>query len=152
MEKNITVRIFKIISIILILIGAVSIVLIWSSSETAIKEDPRLQSQLLNPYFFTAYVALGLCIILALLFPVINIVSQPKNAVRVLIGIGALVVIGIIAYSFASNEFTELQLRALKISEAGSRVVGAALIGTYIIAGASILAILYAEVSNFIKK
>lgn len=152
MEKNITVRVFKIISIILILIGAVSIVLIWSSSETAIKEDPRLQNQLLNPYFFTAYVALGLCIILALLFPVISIISHPKNAVQVLIGIGALVVIGVVSYSFASNEFTELQLRALKISEAGSRVVGAALIGTYIIAGASVLAILYAEVSNFIKK
>ena len=152
MEKNITVRIFKIISIILILIGVVSIVLIWSKSEAAIKESVRLQNQLLNPYFLTAYVALGLCLVLALLFPIINIITQPKNAVRVLIGIGAIVVIGFIAYSVSSNELTDLQLRLYKITETGSRQIGAALIGTYIIAGASILAILYAEVSNFIKK
>jgi hypothetical protein len=152
MEKNLIVRIFKIVSIVLILVGVVFIVLIWTKSEADIKESISLQNQLLNPYFITAYIAFGLCVILALLFPIINIITQPKNAIRVLIGIGAIVVIGVIAYSFAGNEFTEFQLRTLKISETGSRQVGAALIGTYIIAGASILVILYAEVSNFIKK
>lgn len=152
MEKNIIVRVFKIISIILILVGIVSIVLIWSKSEADIKESMRLQNQLLNPYFITAYIALGLCVVLALLFPIISIISQPKNAIRVLIGLGAIVLIGVIAYSVSGNELTDLQLRTYKISESGSRQIGAALIGTYIIAGASILAILYAEVSSLIKK
>jgi uncharacterized membrane protein len=152
MEKNIIVRVFKIISIILILVGIVSIVLIWSKSEADIKESMRLQNQLLNPYFITAYIALGLCVLLALLFPIISIISQPKNAIRVLIGLGAIVLIGVIAYSISGNELTDLQLRTYKITETGSRQIGAALIGTYIIAGASILAILYAEVSSLIKK
>lgn len=152
MEKNLTVRISKIISIILILVGVVFIVLILTKSKTEIMENASLQGSLLNPYFFTAYIALGLCVILALIFPIVNIITQPKNAVRVLIGIAAIVLIGIIAYSVSSNELTEFQLIKLKITETGSRQVGAALIATYVIAGASILAILYAEVSNLIKK
>lgn len=152
MEKNLTVRIFKIISIVLILAGVVFIALILTKSKTEIMENASLQSRLLNPYFMIAYIALGLCVILALLFPILNIISQPKNALRVLIGIGAIVLIGVIAYSFAGNQFTEFELSRLKITETGSRQVGAALLATYVIAGASILAILYAEISSLIKK
>jgi hypothetical protein len=152
MEKNIVVRIFKIISIILILVGVVFIAIIWTKSEADIKGSVALQNQILNPYFMAAYIALGLCVVLALIFPIINIITQPKNAVRVLIGVGLIVVVGFISFSVASNEFTELQLRAYKITETGSRQIGAALIGTYIIAAASVLAIVYAEVSNLVKK
>lgn len=152
MEKNLTVRIFKIISLVLILAAVVSIIFVWAKGDDAIRDSLGLQNMLLNPYFFTAYIALGLCIILSLLFPIINIISQPKNALRVLIGLGAVIVIGIIAYAIAGNELTEHELRTLKITEAGSRRVGAALIGTYAIAIVSVLAVLYAEVMNFIKK
>lgn len=152
MEKNIVVRIFKIISVILILVGIVFIAIIWTKSEAEIKENLALQNQILNPYFMAAYIALGLCIVLALIFPIINIITQPKNAIRVLIGVGLVVIVGVISFSVSSNEFTELQLRAYKITETGSRQIGAALVGTYIIAAASVLAIIYAEVSNLVKK
>jgi hypothetical protein len=152
MEKNLTVRIFKIVSLILILAAVVSIVLVWSKGDVEIRDNAALQNQLLNPYFMTAYIALGLCIILSLLFPVINIITQPKNAVRVLIGLGALVLIGVIAFAVSGNEFTELQLRDLKTTEIVSRRVGAALIGTYVIGAAAVLAILFAEVTNFVKR
>jgi hypothetical protein len=152
MEKNIVVRIFKIISIILILVGVVFIAIIWTKSEADLKGNLALQNQILNPYFMAAYIALGLCIVLALIFPIINIITQPKNAIRVLIGVGLIVIVGVISFSVSSNEFTELQLRAYKITETGSRQIGAALVGTYIIAAASILAIIYAEVSNLVKK
>lgn len=152
MEKNLTVRIFKIISLILILGAVIGIVLVWAQSEAAMKDNIGLQNRILNPYFAIAYIALGLCIILALLFPIINIISQPKNAVPVLIGIGVIVVLGVVAFAISDNEFTTLQLRAYKVSESGSRQIGAALIATYFIAGASILAIVYAEISNLIKK
>lgn len=147
-----TVRVFRIISIILILVAVGCIFFIWSQSETTMKENTVLQNRILNPYFLTAYIALGLCVVLALIFPIINIITHPKNAIRVLIGLGALVLIGIIAFAMSGNEFDALQLRALDISETGSRQIGAALIGTYFIAGASVLAILYAEISNIFKK
>lgn len=152
MEKNLTVRIFKIISLILILGAVIGIVFVWTQSEAAMKDNTGLQNSILNPYFAIAYIALGLCIILALLFPIINIISQPKNAVPVLVGIGVLVVLCVIAFAISDNEFNTLQLRAYKITESGSRQIGAALIATYFIAGASILAIVYAEISNLIKK
>ncbi len=152
MEKNLTVRIFKIVSLILILAAVVSIVLVWAKGDVEIKANAALQNQLLNPYFITAYIALGLCVLLSLLFPVINIIAQPKNAVRVLIGLGALVLIGVIAYSVSGNDFTAQQLRTLETTEIVSRRVGAALIGTYVIGAASVLAILFAEVMNFVKR
>jgi hypothetical protein len=152
MEKNLTVRIFKIISLILILGAVIGIVLVWTQSEAAMKDNIELQNRVLDPYFIVAYVALGLCVILALLFPIINIITQPKNAIPVLIGIGVLIVLGVIAYAISGNEFTSLQLRTYRLSESGSRQIGAALIATYFIGGASILAIVYAEISNLIKK
>ena len=152
MEKNITVRIFKIVSLILILAAVVSIIFIWARGDVAIRDDAGLQGKLLNPYFVTAYIALGLCIVLSLLFPIINIITQPKNAVRVLIGLGALVLIGVIAFAVSGNEFTEERLRVLETTEIISRRVGAALIGTYVIGAAAVLAILFAEVMNFVKR
>ncbi len=152
MEKNITVRVFKIISLILILIAVVSIVFLWAQGESEIKENLSLQNRILNPYFITAYIAFGLCVVLALLFPIINIISEPKNAVRVLVGLGALVLIGIISYLLSSNEFSALQLLEYEVSESGSRLIGAAVIATYFIACASVIAVLYAELSNLFKK
>lgn len=152
MEKNIYVRVFKIISIILILIAVVCIALVWMQDSNQMKTDQALQNKILNPYFVTAYIALATCLILALIFPIINIISEPKNGLRVLIGIAALVIISVIAYSLSTNELNALQLMEYKISEVGSRQIGAALIGTYVIAGASVLAILYAELSNLFKQ
>lgn len=151
MEKNIYVRVFKIISIILILIAVVCIALVWMQDSTQMKTNQALQNKILNPYFVTAYLALGICLLLALIFPIINIIAHPRSGLRVLIGIAAIVIIGVIAYALSTNELSAFQLMEYKISEVGSRQIGAALIGTYVIAGASVLAIIYAEFSNLFK-
>ncbi|NLN95993.1 MAG: hypothetical protein GX128_07480 [Bacteroidales bacterium] len=151
MEKNITVRIFKIISVILIIIAVISMVAVLIKGGHEMKDNQSVQNSILNPFFLTAYVALGLCLLFALLFPIINTVTQPKKAIRALIGVIGLVIVGIIAYVISKNELSAIKLMEYNISESGSRQIGAALIVTYFIAIASVIAVFYAEISNLFK-
>ena len=151
MEKNITVRIFKIISVILIIIAVISMVAVLIKGGHEMKDNQSVQNSILNPFFLTAYVALGLCLLFALLFPIINTVTQPKKAIRALIGVIGLVIVGIIAYVISKNEVSAIKLMEYNISESGSRQIGAALIVTYFIAIASVIAVFYAEISNLFK-
>jgi len=79
MEKNITVRVFKIISVILIVIAVIGMVAVLIKGGHEMKDNQSVQNSILNPFFITAYVALGLCLLFALLFPIINIIAQPKK-------------------------------------------------------------------------
>ncbi|MGB4204759.1 MAG: hypothetical protein WBJ84_03970 [Bacteroidales bacterium] len=151
MEKNITVRIFKIISVILIIIAVISMVAVLIKGGHEMKDNQSVQNSILNPFFITAYIALGLCLLFALLFPIINTIAQPKKLIRALIGLVVLVIIGIIAYALSTNELSAIKLMEYNMSESGSRQIGAALIVTYIIALGSIVAVVYAEISNLFK-
>ncbi len=152
MEKNIFVRLFKIISILIIVAAVIFVALIWIKGDSAMTENLGLQNSVLNPFFLVAYIALALCILMALLFPIFNIISNPKVLVKSLIGLAVIVAVGFLIYSMSSNELTKLQLMDYKITETTSRQVGAALYGTYLIGALSVLAILYAELSSFFKK
>ncbi len=151
MEKNI-LKIFKIIALIIILIGVVSVAFIWVSGDTAIIDSLSLQNRILNPYFFAAYAALAICCVLALLFPILNLIANPKRLVKALIAIGALLVFGFLVYSLSTNQLSAIQLQEYNISETQSRQIGAALYGTYAIGFLSIVTIVYAEISSAFKK
>lgn len=151
MEKNIIVRIFKIISIIIILAGVVFVTLTWANSDKAFNENLGLQNMILNPFFAVGYIALGLCLLLALLFPILNVLSNPKRLVKALIGLAVIVGLGLLIYSFSSNEISAIQLQEYNITENTSRQIGAALLGTYAIGAVAILVIFYAEISSFFK-
>lgn len=151
MEKNITVRVFKIISVILIVIAVIGMVAVLIKGGHEMKDNQSVQNSILNPFFITAYIALGLCLLLALLFPIINIIAQPKKLIRTLIGVIVLVIVGVIAYALSKNELSAFKLMEYNISESFSRQIGAAIIVTYIIALGSVVAVFYAEISNLFK-
>ncbi|MDP2424344.1 MAG: hypothetical protein U1C46_11380 [Bacteroidales bacterium] len=151
MEKNIIVRLFKIISVIIILAGVVFVALVWLNSSKALNENLGLQNMILNPFFAVGYIALGICLLLAFLFPIISIISNPKSLLKALIGLAIIVGLGLLIYTLSSNEFSSLQLQEFKIAETTSRQIGAALFGTYAIGAVAILVIFYAEISSFFK-
>jgi len=140
----------KIISWILMALAAVFIVLVWYHGDGAIEES--LQAQVLDPFMFTAYVALGLAIATAIIFSIISIAMNPKNIVKVAIILAGLVLLGVVTYNMAGNAFTDVELQKLDTTELVSQQVGAALYYTYIIGGVAILATIYASIAGLFKR
>ncbi|NPD47202.1 MULTISPECIES: hypothetical protein [unclassified Lentimicrobium] len=142
---NILKKAFFGIAIILILIATAYQIAVLYQGDDSVTES------VLNGYFLTAYIAFSLSVVIALLFPVLQIISNPKGAIRTLIIIVAAVALWFVAKSLATNTFTPDELEAKKITAETSVMVGAGLIYTYVVFGLAILSILYASISNMFK-
>ncbi len=145
MDKKI-LNIFKIVSLILILLAVVFQVIILAKGEEGL-----IGNSILDNYIRLAYIALIICAFLTILFPVIFMIQNPKNALKMLAGLVGLVVIGFICYALASNSFNIVQLETLKTTAETSKIVGAALYFTYAIGGIAIITIIYSGVSGLFR-
>lgn len=142
---NILKKVFYGVSIILILIAtAYQIAVLYQG-------DDNVTEGVLDGYFYVTYIAFGISVFFALLFPVIQMASNPKGAVKTLIMIGIAIVLWFIAKGMATNQFSPETLEKMKITAETSVTVGAGLIFTYFVFGAAILAIIYASISNLFK-
>ena len=83
--------------------------------------------------------------------PIYGFINHPKNMVKLLISLALFVVIIIVGYSLAGNEFTELRLEELKTTAETSKLVGMGLIVTYIAFVLTILAAIYASIIKAFK-
>jgi len=142
---NIIKKVFYGVSIILILIAtAYQIAVLYQG-------DDNVTESVLNGYFYVTYVAFGISLFFALLFPVIQMASNPKGAIKTIIMIGIAVVLWFVAKALASNQFTPDELEKLKTTAETSVTVGAGLIFTYFVFGVAVLAIIYASISSLFK-
>lgn len=155
MEKVVH-NIFRAVTYILIALGVVFIVMIWSKGDAALENDLGLQDRIMNPFAWITYIAFGITFLLAVIFPVFQVITNPKNALRALIVVALLVVIGLISYAVASGsldgEILQREFRKGDLTAAGSRRVGAALIGTYVLGALAVLTVLYSAIASIFKK
>ena len=142
---NILKKVFYVISIILIVIASAYQIAILYQGDKSVTEG------VLDGYFYIAYIAFGISLVLAILFPIIQMISNPKAAVRSLIGIGIVIVLWFVASAFAGNEFTPEEMETMKTTAETSTLVGTALIFTYFTFALAILSILYASVVSMFK-
>jgi len=98
-----------------------------------------------------AYILLAIAIVVALIFPIINIIRNPKGAMRSLMGLGIMIVILAATYFFSST--TPVQIPDQVISNPFVlRVTDMGLYTTYIMIVAAFLAIVYGEVRGAFNK
>jgi len=97
------------------------------------------------------YVLFGIAAIAAIVFPLINMVQNPKGAKNALIGVVALVVVFALGYAMASGEESFTIDGVLLADSATSKLSEAGLIAFYIMGAAAIAAVVYAEVSKMLK-
>lgn len=98
-----------------------------------------------------SYVLFAIAAIAAIVFPLINMVQNPKSAKNALIGVVSLAVVCGIGYALAgSEEFLTLDGKLLADSSS-SKYSEAGLIAFYIMGAAAIVAVVYAEVSKMLK-
>jgi len=143
---NILKKVFYIVSLILIVIAtAYQVAVLYQGGGDEVSES------VLDGYFYVAYAAFGISLFFAILFPIIQMASNPKGAIRSVAGIGIAVVLWFVASAFSGNEFSPKELEELRTTAETSVLVGTGLIYTYFIFGLAILSILYAGVSNLFK-
>ncbi|MCK4678460.1 MAG: hypothetical protein KAT48_10040 [Bacteroidales bacterium] len=150
MDK-IIIKIAKILSIIVIILGVVFFILTALNGDE-IEVDPALQTKILNPYGGLAFITIIITAGAIILFSLIDIIAKPKSLVRFLILVGILVVLGFIGYSLSGNNFNAEELQRLKSTAEESRMVGAALIFTYFVGALTVLALIVSNSINFFRR
>lgn len=100
---------------------------------------------------YWGYILLVITAVITVVAPLIYLLLNLKSSVKFLITFGFLIVLGIISYVFSGNEFTALQLERMETTAETSRLVGAGLLFTFILACLTILSIIYASITRIFK-
>ncbi|MCH7658149.1 MAG: hypothetical protein IIB05_07500 [Bacteroidetes bacterium] len=149
-------KIKKIISIILYVLMGISIILVAvfyfgklvPGTEGTNMEEPVITGKFLLWAAILVIVTAGLAII----FPIINLISNPRSAKKGLFIILGVVILIFIAYSLASNEVLEIPGYTGKDNVPGTlKFAGTGLFTTYILGGLATLSILFSEVLKYFK-
>jgi len=146
----------KTISIILYVLMGISVVLVAlfyfgklvPGTEGTNMEEPIITGKILIWAAILVILTAGL----ALIFPIINLVTNPKSAKSGLFILLGVVILIFIAYTLASNEVLEIPGYIGKDNIPGIlKIAGTGLFTTYILTGLAVLSILYSEISKYFK-
>ncbi len=149
-------KIRKIISIILYVLMGISLVLVVlfyfgklvPGTEGTNMEEPLITGKIL----IWAAILIILTAGLAVIFPIMHLISNPKstkNSLFVILGVAILI---FIAYSLASSEVLEIPgYTGIDNVPGPLKFTGTGLFLTYILAGLAVLSILFSEISKYFK-
>jgi glucan phosphoethanolaminetransferase (alkaline phosphatase superfamily) len=151
MEKTILI-ITKVFTYLIMALAAVFMIWIWSVGDDAIETDAALADRILSPNMTLTFVSLVVAVALAILLPAAGMLRNPKQAIRALIVVAGMAVLGFICYSIAGNEYPAEELTRLEITAETSKLVGAGLYFTYITGAITILVTIISGISGALKK
>ena len=149
MDKTL-IKIFKILSVIIMILGVVLFVRVLINSDL-LEIDLGLQARVLDPYANLMYITLLITVALVIIFPLISAVMNPKQLLRFIIILAVVALAGFACYSLASNTFDVVQLEKLQTTAQESRIVGAGLLFTYFIAGLTVLTLIVFNIYSYFK-
>jgi hypothetical protein len=99
---------------------------------------------------YILYALLFIAVATAIIFPIINSLSNPSGLLKSAIGIGVILVLFGISYALSDSELTRGAIAA-GLSESSVKLVGAGLIMLYIVFILAVLALIYSEISKALK-
>ncbi|HAG16617.1 MAG TPA: hypothetical protein DCG69_08860 [Bacteroidales bacterium] len=137
-------KVFKGVSIVLIVVAAIYQIAVFLQGGSP-------SDSVLDGYFWVAYIAFFLAVVLAILFPIIQIIGNPKAAIRTLLGVVVLVILWFVAYALSDNTFSASELETMGTTADISKIVGAGLIYTYFVFAMAIVAVFYANIASIFK-
>lgn len=104
----------------------------------------------INIGIYIAYLLLGLTIIGAVVFPIIQMAGDIKKAKGALIGVLAFVIVFLISYALSTPE-TGAFYDKFGITPTNAKVIGGALIATYIFFAGVIISVIYSQIVKWIQ-
>lgn len=157
MNSTIT-KILSALSFLLMGVSVVLVILFYAKNAqvTAGEGEFALIIEQLGPaleYFIIwTYFLLGVAVIASILFPILNIFSNPKGAVKSLIGVVIFVVVILISWAMADDTVLYMPSYEGDGNVPGTlKFAGMALITMYIMLVAAIASILATEVAKIFK-
>ena len=105
---------------------------------------------MLDVGLYILYALLFIAVAAAVIFPIINSLSNPSGLIKIAIGLGAIVVLFGISYALSDSEITRSALAA-GLSASTVKLIGAGLIMLYIVFVLAVLALIYSEISKALK-
>lgn len=122
MKGNLS-KILSILIAVIAVIGAFLFIRIFLADADAIKTDPETQQSYISPIIFFSTTLLYVSVGVAVLMSLVNLVKNPDNLKKTLLGLAVLGVILVLAYFTGdSNVVTDTQGKVLEGGEAGSSV------------------------------
>jgi hypothetical protein len=120
----------------------------------AMELEDQYQSTIFDFGLNAAIYLIIICAIIAVIFGIWFLISQPKKSIKLVGGLIVIFIIGLIAYSSADAGFDSpivTTLERFDISEGVSKFVSAGLSTTLILGAIAALSIVVAEVINLFK-
>jgi len=117
--------------------------------------EPEMETVVATPYINWAIVLLLVGAVLAVLFPLVHFILNPKNIAKVLISLGALAVVFVAAYLLADTTPIVTATSALEpnfSNPAVLRLADTGIIATYILLGTALLALLFTGVRGIFNR
>ncbi|KUO67391.1 MAG: hypothetical protein APF83_13625 [Lutibacter sp. BRH_c52] len=103
------------------LIGFYFFVRIVMEGDDAIKEDGALQASILSPFISFSIFLLIATALISIIFSLLNLTKHPEVLKRTLLGVGAMALLLVLAYVFATDEATtDAMGKVILDGEAGS--------------------------------
>ncbi len=125
---------------VLLGLGALLVILYYLG---AVSEEPILD---------LAYIYFGIAAIASIVFPIIYLITNPKGAISIIIGLVLIGIIVLISYFLASDQVMHISGYTGTDNVPGTlKAVGTGLYTMYILFSLSIIAILYSEISSAFK-
>ncbi len=136
-------KLTKISSYILYVFLGISVLIGVLFYAGAISEEPMLD---------LAYIFFGIATVATIGFPIVYLISNPKGAINVIIGLVFIGIIVLISYFLATDQVVYITGYTGTDNVPNTlKTVGTGLYTTYILFFLSILAILYSEISSAFK-
>lgn len=98
-----------------------------------------------------AYILVILGVVLAIVFPIISSISQPKTMVKSAIGVAGLLVVFVIGYLLSGSELTSKYIESGVDTEGLSKAIGGVLSMVYILMAIAAAGVVYTELNKAIK-
>ena len=141
-------------------IGLIVIVVFFGSvfggldSFNALAKEDRGTTTIFNNGLYLTIGLLVLCAIVAVLFGVFHMVTNPKGALKAIIGIAILLILFFALYSTSTPETSGIVANAVEkfgLSDGESQFISAALKSTLILGGLAALSFIVSEITNLFK-
>ena len=141
------------LGLLLVIIAIVSIFSGVDAFSAFADDDPaRYETTIFNFGMYAAFLLIGLAFVAALIFGVMQLASDPKGAIKGIIGLAAVIAIFFIIYSAADPDSEMLaRLSDFSVSDGQSKMITGAIWTALILAGAAVIATAVSEVINFFR-
>ena len=110
-----------------------------------------MEQVVVNVGLIIAYVLVGLGVVMAVVFPLINAISQPKQLIRAGIGLLSAVIVFGIGYALSDSETSARFIQYGVDTPALSQSIGGALKMVYLLMGIAVVGIVVTEFSKAFK-